>query len=123
MTNKGRHQFKLSLIGKDTMSTLSSETQRRIDLLFAAEERELAARLLMEHCGFRFSEEPGELEERIRFAALKLSDGKIDQLRQAIDWTINDWRDLLMAAGFGHDTTAHKKWIPKKWNSEVEEQE
>ena len=50
--------------------------------------------------------------ERIRFSVLKLIEGKIDKLISAIELAQIDWRDLLMAAGFGYDTDAHNKWIP-----------
>ena len=48
--------------------------------------------------------------ERYRYAALKLSQGNIDKLREAIAVAKIDWRDLLVAAGFGHDVSAHKRW-------------
>ena len=48
--------------------------------------------------------------DRIRFAALKISGGDLDRLTQAVELAQADWRDLLMAAGFGHDTSAHRAW-------------
>jgi len=48
--------------------------------------------------------------ERIRFAALKLSNGNVLKLLKAIDMARRDWRDLLMAADFGNDLNAHEKW-------------
>jgi hypothetical protein len=50
--------------------------------------------------------------ERFRFSALKLSGGKLDKLRQAVELAQQDWRDLLMAAGFGDDVTEHERWLP-----------
>lgn len=50
--------------------------------------------------------------ERFRFAALKMSAGDLDRLREAISVAQQDWRDLLMAAGFGQDLTAHERWLP-----------
>lgn len=50
--------------------------------------------------------------ERFRFAVLKLSQGRLDILRRAIDLAQSDWRDLLMAADFGYDVTAHNRWLP-----------
>ncbi|MDH3282227.1 MAG: hypothetical protein OEQ18_14015, partial [Gammaproteobacteria bacterium] len=50
--------------------------------------------------------------ERLRFAVLKLSEGEIDRLVQAIELAQVDWRDLLMAAGFGQDIEAHNQWNP-----------
>ena len=51
--------------------------------------------------------------ERLRFAALKLSEGDVPKLRKALDLARIDWRDLLMAAGFGHQLDAHKQWAEK----------
>ena len=48
--------------------------------------------------------------ERIRFAAIKLSQGNINKLLRAIDEARMDWRDLFMAADFGYDVNAHEKW-------------
>lgn len=48
--------------------------------------------------------------ERIRFAALRASQGDLAKLRQMIELAQVDWRDLLMIAGFGHSTEAHVKW-------------
>ncbi len=94
---------------------LSPVTQRHLELLFAPEDRPEAAALLVTECGSLL---PG-LEklnmfqlERFRFAALKLSEGKLDKLWQAVDLAQQDWRDLLMAAGFGEDVTEHERWLP-----------
>jgi hypothetical protein len=45
---------------------------------------------------------------------LKLSAGNIDKLKAAIELAKTDWRDLLVAAGFADDTTAHKRWIAQE---------
>jgi len=50
--------------------------------------------------------------ERVRFAVLKLSGGSVDELRKWIDQAKVDWRDVLMAAGFGHSVNAHRDWSP-----------
>jgi len=50
--------------------------------------------------------------ERIRFAVLKLSNGSLKDLRRAIDLAKTDWRDVLIAAGFGSDVKAHDSWWP-----------
>jgi hypothetical protein len=50
--------------------------------------------------------------ERIWFAALKLSNGNLAELRRAVDIAQIDWRDVLVAAGFGHDPRAHEQWYP-----------
>ena len=51
--------------------------------------------------------------DRIRIAVLKLCEGSMDKLVEAIVLAQTDWRDLLVAAGFGHDTQAHEKWSPE----------
>ena len=48
--------------------------------------------------------------ERVQCAALKLSEGWIDKLFDAIALAQTDWRDLLVSAGFAEDTQAHKDW-------------
>jgi hypothetical protein len=88
---------------------LSQETLRRLDILFPPEDRERAKALLYEQCGNNLAYH--EIE-RIRFAALKYSDGNLLLLDRAVKLAQQDWRDLLMAAGFG-DVEAHQRWEPK----------
>ena len=74
-------------------------------LAFAPKDREDARTLLacIEH----------EREcERVRIAAIRVSEGSLDRLGQAADLAKLDFRDLLMAAGFGHDIHAHTTWTP-----------
>ena len=97
-------------------SKLSPETQRRVNLLFLPEEQNIVATLLITECGnnLLFLEQSNEYElERFRFAALKLSNGNLDKLREAIEMAKSDCRDLLMAAGFANDVTEHNRWLPK----------
>ena len=99
------------------MAAISSETQRRVDILFRQEDRAEAARLLAEQCSnnLPFLENLDEKGlERFQFAALKLSGGDLPELRTAIELAKTDWRDLLMAAGFGEDTRAHLFWMPTR---------
>jgi hypothetical protein len=49
----------------------------------------------------------------VRFAVPKLSRGNIEQLEREIEGAHCDWRDTLMAAGFGNDVTAHENWMPE----------
>jgi hypothetical protein len=96
---------------------LSSETQRRLDILFNPQDRQEAGRLLAEQCGnnLPFSEKLDALAlERFRFAALKLSGGHLDQLREAIELAKRDRRDLLIAAGFANNPHDYKHWEPKR---------
>jgi hypothetical protein len=88
-------------------------------LLFAPAQQEEARRLIVEECGnnLPFLKDYDAVSlERFRFAALKLSDGDMDKLYRAIRLAQRDWRDLLMAAGFAHEITAHSRWLPaKRW--------
>jgi hypothetical protein len=95
---------------------LSSETLRRIDILFPEENREAAKTLLCEQCGNNLPfQKKADMYgmERLRFAALKYSDGNLSQLEEAVKLAQRDWRDLLMAAGFAHNVAAHRSWEPK----------
>lgn len=71
--------------------------------------------MLAEQCGnnLPFLEKLNAQElERYQFAALKLSRGKLPRLLDAIQLAKTDWRDLLMAAGFGENVRAHLDWNP-----------
>lgn len=95
---------------------LSAETARRVDALFLGAERASVIELLSRECGANlpFCEDATpESSERIRFAVLKLSGGAMDELRRAIETAKQDWRDVLVAAGFGESVQAHKKWEPR----------
>jgi hypothetical protein len=97
-------------------SRLSAETLRRIDALFEQAQRDAVTRLLQDECGNNlpllehFDE--GQLE-RVRFAALKLSDGNLEKLHDAVRLAKEDWRDLLVSAEFADDINAHRQWFPK----------
>jgi hypothetical protein len=59
-------------------------------------------------------EKLNEIElERFRFAALKLSAGSIDKLKEAIALAKADWRDLLVSAKFW-TADSHKSWFPDR---------
>ncbi len=97
------------------MIELSEKTAERISTLFPPSKLREAEDLLKIECGenIPFCENKDKFEmERIRFATLKLSEGNIEKLVQSIELAQTDWRDLLMAAGFGEDVEAHKKWNP-----------
>ena len=96
------------------MIPLSRPTKRRIRALFAPGERPTVEELLIHRCGdtLPFLEASHrQLAERIRFAVLKLSGGDLERLRREIDEAHVDWRDTLMAAGFGGVWT-HRCWRP-----------
>lgn len=81
--------------------------------LFAEAERGQVIDLLALECGANLpfcDRSTGKQLERIRFAALKLSEGDLDKLREAVRIAQSDWRDVLVAAGFGHSLGAHRTW-------------
>ena len=94
---------------------LTAETERRIDWLFPEERRGAVRKLLLEQCGnnLPFRDKMDSLAmDRFRFAALKLSAGDWAKLLKAIELAKQDWRDLLVAAGFANDPEAHTAWLP-----------
>lgn len=99
------------------MIELSERTIEIVNSLFLAEQRKEVTELLEIECGenIPFCEDHDKYQmERIRFSVLKLSEGSIEKLVQAIELAQTDWRDLLVAAGFGYDVEAHNKWKPKR---------
>jgi hypothetical protein len=97
------------------MIPLSSETRRRLEVLFSLDERGAAAKLLIERCGDGLpltSWAKEDFWDRIRFAVLKLSSGDLKKLEREVEGANCDWRDTLMAAGFGESITAHESWFP-----------
>jgi hypothetical protein len=94
---------------------VSLETERRIALLFPPDQRELVRVTLSEECGnnLPFLKNLDEVQlERFQFAALKLSEGDLEKFDRAVALAKRDWRDLLMAAGFGEDMNVHASWLP-----------
>ena len=97
------------------MIELSKQTVERINQLFSSEIRKEVESLLMNKCAenIPFCQDSDQYKmERIRFAVLKLGEGNLDKLKDAIGLAQIDWRDLLLIAGFGDDLEAHKKWNP-----------
>lgn len=103
------------------MVPLSPATQSRLESLFAASDRATATELLINRCAeklpFVGGSTPRDLE-RVRFAVLKLSQGDLGKLRSMVQLAETDWRDVLVAAGFANDITAHQEWWPKMRDSE-----
>ena len=98
------------------MIALTPGTLSRIRALFAEHDREAVAQALVERCGDNLPlVHTGfvSLTERIRFAVLKLSDGDLGQLERYLYAASRDWRDVLLAAGFGVDVGAHLRWHPE----------
>ncbi len=96
-----------------TPIALSEAAEQRLQLVFAPEERREARRMLEYECGAgieRWGDDPSAYD-RLRFAAMKASFGRIEGLRRAIALAQTDWRDLFMEAGFGHDAREHERWL------------
>jgi hypothetical protein len=99
------------------MTPLTPAVVQKIEALFPPEGREAAGRMIAERCGadLPLSAHMGPDAsgfDRIRFAVLKLSRGDLERLRREIEGAHCDWRDTLMAAGFGEDIHAHLQWNP-----------
>ena len=94
------------------MNKLPDATVEKIDQLFHESARDDVKMLLLTQCSenLPLTSSVRDHYVRIHFAVLKLSDGKIDKLIEAITLAQTDWRDLLVAAGFGYDTKAHLDW-------------
>lgn len=100
------------------MIELSEKTIEIINVLFLYNDRKQVEELLKMECAENvfFCENMNPFEmERIRFSVLKLSQGEISKLLDAIELAQTDWRDLFMAAGFG-DLNSYKQWNPIKTN-------
>jgi len=96
---------------------LSEQTKDILRQLFPQASWKEAKLLLETECGDNLPFCEGSTKhsmERIRFAALKVSDGDMDKLYEAVDLAQVDWRDLLIWAGFGEDIEAHNKWMITK---------
>ena len=92
---------------------LSPQTRQLVEKLFRPAEVSEAAHWLEQECGNNIPSCSNHDEyqmERIRYAVLKLSEGRMLKLLAAIDEARMDWRDLFMAADFGYDVTAHNTW-------------
>lgn len=92
---------------------LSPRTKQLVEKIFSASHVAEALMRIEQDCGnmIPFYENADEFQmERVRFAVIKLSQGQINKMINAINEARFDWRDLFMAAGFGHDVIAHEKW-------------
>ena len=88
---------------------LTPRTEQIVRKMFAPAEQAEVIEYLINDCGDNL-EPHVELIERIRLGVLMLSRGDMERLIVWIVEAQTDWRDLLMAADFGHDIYAHLKW-------------
>ena len=97
------------------MLELSDNTIKKVGILFPEHLQDEAKKILNEDCGTNlpFCENSDKHSmERIRFAAIKLSNGDLEKLVDAVVLAQTDWRDLLVAADFAEDINAHRRWNP-----------
>lgn len=103
------------------MDVLSPRVERLIGRVFGVADLQTRVRLaLMERGGRTLPlldrAEPAQIE-RIQFALLRLSEGEWDKLDQALAVAAQDWRDVLVAAGFGSSLEAHERWYEAQMDS------
>lgn len=78
---------------------------------FPQADQALVAELLDQQCGGHLPlAGSADHIERIRCAVLKLAAGQADAVPRHIAMAQCDWRDVLVAAGFGSDVAAHRHW-------------
>ena len=84
----------------------------RLDLPFPGADHGEALNLLTQDCGPGLPSMPTDSDlVRVQAAALKCSGGTLKGLVDAVALAQTDWRDLLVVAGFAHDTRAHLVWL------------
>lgn len=91
------------------MMTTRLESAARV--IFSPPEAATAVAWLDQHCNADRLHATPDMVERIAAAALKKSEGSLEKLQAATELAARDWRDLLMAAGFGYDVSAHEAWF------------
>ncbi len=99
------------------MVELSFLTKQHVAALFASGDVGEAEQLLATECAEKLplvSNPTPEGLERLRFAAIRLSDGALPRLRDALAVAKTDWRNLLVAADFADDVHAHRTWKPRR---------
>jgi len=95
----------------ETDFPLSPIVTATIAALFAPEDCETVTEMLFEECNAeQLYTTSADSVERIQLAVLKISSGEVDKFLAAVELAQLDWRDALMAAGFGNDVEAHLKW-------------
>ena len=95
----------------DTDTQLRPTVIASIKCLFEPEDRETITEILVEECNAeRLYTTSADAVERIQLAVLKLSNGEVDKFLAAAELAQLDWRDVLVASGFGSDVKTHLKW-------------
>jgi hypothetical protein len=101
-------------------TALSERTQKLISRLFTKSEGSIVSDLLIRSVSnnipFYADSNPEQLEP-IRFAVIKMTKESPLNLAVGIYLAQTDWRDLLMSAGFGDDTSQHMAWYHEQMNT------
>lgn len=94
------------------MFQLTDRVENMVKRLFPEVDRLAVRAILMEQVSetLPLVGNPREIE-RIQLAVLKVSRGEAGLFLEAAALARQDWRDVLMAAGFGNDVEAHLKWV------------
>jgi hypothetical protein len=103
------------------MIALSQAAKEHVAALFADKDV-AAAYQLLEQCTDNprlIADISRQGADRIVFAMIRLSDGDLGRLQDAIALFRRDWRDLLMASDFGRSLAAHETWRPRRLDRET----
>jgi hypothetical protein len=87
-----------------------TKLQQAISILFDTEEYESAVSMLDD---LQIDRRPASLY--LKLAAVRCSGGSLQRLKRAIEMGNQDFRDLLMSAGF-EGTNAHLSWVPRSFH-------
>ena len=100
------------------MVQLSEPTKVRIRALFPEGDVSEAEAVLVERCAESiplWSERTPTGLERVRFAAIRFSGGELSRLHDGVRLAHEDWRDLLVAAGFADQVQGYLQWAPRRF--------
>jgi hypothetical protein len=103
-----------SIRGVKDEAGLTDGTRQRLEMVFVPELRKQAEEILLKQFGTKMPgyKDASALEiERVRFAALKLSEGSLAKLREQLDVVSVNPHDLLVKAEF-LDIGDHLDWWP-----------
>jgi hypothetical protein len=92
---------------------MTDTTRAVIKRLFPEADHAMVVNLLEQKCyvNLPVTEVWSEVQfERVWLAVLKLSGGDVGKLHTAVGHAQRDWRDVLVASGFGHSLEAHRQW-------------
>jgi len=91
---------------QDKSQLLSGEILEKIRSVFPSEQIEEVARILITQCGqnLPFMEKADQFNQnlrRVRLSVLGLCKGDMHKLRELVEDAKRDWRDVIVAGGYG----------------------